>query len=88
MTWLFASHSRTRVIERLWTRSRFEDRHKVPSCDVVRPFWHELARGPILTLGTIKRMVYRGELKSISLGTSHLFKCADVEALKRKRGYA
>ncbi len=32
-----------------------------------------------VSVSTIKRMVYRGELKSISLGTPRLFKFADVE---------
>jgi excisionase family DNA binding protein len=40
-----------------------------------------------VSVSTIKRMVYRGELKPINLeGTPYLFKCSDVEALRRSRG--
>jgi excisionase family DNA binding protein len=40
-----------------------------------------------VSVSTIKRMVYRGELKPINLaGTPYLFECSDVEALKRNRG--
>jgi hypothetical protein len=40
-----------------------------------------------VSTSTIKRMVYRGELKPINLAeTPYLFKCSDVKALKRNRG--
>ena len=38
-----------------------------------------------VSVSTIKRMVYRGELKPINLeGTPYLFKCSDIERLRNR----